>query len=53
MIGYVKHFDSNKTLYFKVIDQKMLKKYTKIWEKVCSLMDLELDSKPVYCDNNK
>ena len=33
MIGYVKHFDSNKTMSFKVSDNKLLKKYTKIWEK--------------------
>ena len=29
MIGYVKHFDSNKTMSFKVIDNKLLKKYNK------------------------
>ena len=32
MVGYVKHSDSNKTMYFKVSDNKLLKKYTKIWE---------------------
>ena len=30
MTGYVKCFDSNKTISFKVIDKKLLKKYTKI-----------------------
>ena len=29
MIGYVKHFDSNKTMPFKVSDNKLLKKYNK------------------------
>ena len=29
MIGYVKHFDSN--VSFKVNDNRLLKKYTKIW----------------------
>ena len=29
MIGYVKCFDSNKTMSFNVIDKKLLKKYTK------------------------
>ena len=38
MIGYVKCFDSNKIMPFKVIDKKLLKKYTKIWEKVSSLI---------------
>ena len=32
MIGYVKHFDTNKTISFKVIDNKLLKKYIKVWE---------------------
>ena len=33
MIDYVKHFDSNKTMSFKVIDNKLLKKYNKTWKK--------------------
>ena len=32
-IDYAKHFDSNKTVSFKVSDNKLLKKYNKIWEK--------------------
>ena len=53
MIGYVKHFDSNKTMSFKANDNRLLKKYTKIWERVSNLMNIELDSKPVYDDNDK
>ena len=30
MIGYVKNFDSNKTMSFKVGDNELLKKYNKI-----------------------
>ena len=30
MNGYIKHFDSNKTMSFKVDDNKLLKKYNKI-----------------------
>ena len=33
MIGYIKYFGSNKTMSFKVNDNKLLRKYTKIWEK--------------------
>ena len=33
IISYVKYFDSNKTMSFKVIANKLLKKYNKIWEK--------------------
>ena len=53
MIGYVKHFDSNKTMSFKVSDNKLLKMYSKIWEKNSNLMNIEFDSKPVYGDNDK
>ena len=48
MVGYVKHFDSKKTMSFKVSDNKLLKKYTKTWEKVSNLMDKKFDS-----DNDK
>ena len=35
MIVYVKNFDSNKTMSFKVSDEnKLLRKYNKIWEKL-------------------
>ena len=53
MIGYVKHFDSNKTMPFKVSDNKLLKKYNKIWEKVGNLLNIEFDSEPVYGDVDK
>ena len=53
MIGYVKHFDSTKTMSFKVSDNKLLKKYTKIWERVSNLMIIKFDSEPIYGDNDK
>ena len=53
MIGYVKHFDSNKTLSFKATEKKTVKKYTKIWEKVSSLMNIKFDSESVYSDSDK
>ena len=43
MIPYVKHFDSNKTMSFKVSDNKLLKNYTKLWEKISNLMNIEFD----------
>ena len=45
--------DSNKTVSFKVIDNKLLKKYNKIWEKISNLMNIEFDSQPVYGDGDK
>ena len=53
MIGYVKDFDSNKTMSFKVGDNKLLKKYNKIWEKISNLMNIEFDTEPAYGDNDK
>ena len=53
MICYVKHFDSNKTMSFKVSDNKLLKKLTKILERVTSLMNIKFDSERVYGDNDK
>ena len=53
MIGYVKRFDSNKKMYFKASDNKLLKEYTKIWDKVSNLMNIKFDSEPVDGDNDK
>ena len=53
MIDYVKHFDSNKTMSLKVCDNKLLKKYNKIWKKISNLMNIEFNSEPVYGDNDK
>ena len=53
MIGYVKHFDSNKTISFKISDNKLLKKYNKIWGKISNLLDIKFDSQPVYGDGDK
>ena len=53
MIGYAKHFDSNKTMPFKVNDHKLLKKYNKIWQKICNLLNIEFDSEPLYGDGDK
>ena len=52
MIGYVKCFDSNKTMSFKAINNKLLKKYTQIWKKVTNLWDIKFDSDN-YGDNAK
>ena len=43
MIGYVKHFDTNKTMSFKVIDNKLLKKVHQSMGN-SSLMNIKLNS---------
>ena len=53
MIGYVKRFESNKTISFKISDDKLLKKYNKICKKVKNLLNIKSGGKPVYGDNDK
>ena len=53
MIRCVKCFDNNKTVSFRVTDNNLLEKYTKIWRRVGNLMNIEFDSEPVYGDNDK
>ena len=38
---------------FKVDDNYLLKKYNRIWEIICNLLNIEFDSEPVYGDNDK
>ena len=38
---------------FKVSDNKLLKKYTKIWERVSNLMNIKFHRGLVYSDNDK
>ena len=38
---------------FKVSDNKLLKRYNKIWEKISNLINIEFDSEPLYGDNDK
>ena len=38
---------------FKVSDKKLLKEYTKIWERVSNLTNIKFDSEPAYDDNDK
>ena len=45
--------NTNKTMSFKVSDNKLSKRYTKIWKKIGNLLNIELDSEPVYGDNYK
>ena len=53
MIGYVKLFDSNKKMSFKVNNNRLLKKYTKTWERVSILVNTEFHSEPAHSHNDK
>ena len=37
----------------KVDDNKLLKKYIRIWEIISNLLNIEFDSEPVYGGNDK
>ena len=53
MIGFVKCLESNKTMSFKISDNKLLKNYTQIWKKVKNLLNIKLVWEPVYGYNDK
>ena len=38
---------------FQVSDNKLLKKYNKLWQKISHLRNIEFDSDPVYGDGDK
>ena len=47
MIGYVREFEGNTTMSFKISNKQLLKKYNQIWERVEKLLKTEFGSKPV------
>ena len=53
MTGYVRKFNENSTMSFRVVDKQLLKNYSKIWEKIEKLIKIDFESKPVYRDNDK
>ena len=53
MTGYVKCFNSNKIMSFKAIEKKLSKRYSEIWERVSSLMNIEFDNESVSGVNDK
>ena len=54
MIGYVKCFESNKTILSdKISDEMLLKKYTLIWKKVKTLLNTKFDNEPVSSNNDE
>ena len=53
MTDYVRTFESNTTMSFKISDKQLLKKYNEIWKRVEKLLKIEFDSKLVYGDDDK
>ena len=53
MTGYVRTFEGNTAMSFKISNKQLLKKYNQIWKRVEKLLKIEFDSEPVYGDNDK
>ena len=53
MTGYVRKFDENATMSFRVNHKQLLKNYNKIWKKAEKLMKTDCESKSVYGDDDK
>ena len=52
MIGYLKEFNDSMTVFLRVDDSKLFKKYCKIWKTIKGLLGIEFDSEPVYGDTD-
>ena len=53
MRGYVRNFEGNTTMSFKISDKQLLKKCNQIWKKLEKILKIKFDSEPVYGDNDK
>ena len=53
MTGYIRKFDGNTTMSFKISDKQLLKKYNQIWKRIEKLLEIKSDNKPVYGDDKK
>ena len=53
MTGYVRKFNKNATMSFRVTDKQLLKNYNTKWEKVEQLIKIDFESKPVYGGDEK
>ena len=51
MSGYIKYFENGrKNMSFKIEDESVYLKYTEIWNKIKSLLNVKLHSQPIYDD---
>ena len=53
MTGYVRKYEGNRTMSFKIVNKQLLKKYNQIWKRVEKLLKIEFNSEPVYGDSDK
>ena len=53
MTGYVRKFEDNTEISFKISNKQLLKKYNQIWKRVEKLLKIQFGSKPVYGNDDK
>ena len=53
MTGYVRKFEGDTTMSFKITDKKLLKKYNQICKTVEKLLKIEFYRKLIYGDSDK
>ena len=53
MTDYVKKFEDNPVMSFKISNKQLLKKCNQIWKRIVKLLKTEFDSEPVYGNNDK
>ena len=53
MTGYARKFDENAAMSLILKNKQLLKKYTKIWERIEGLMKINFESKHVYSDDDE
>ena len=53
MTGYIRKFDGNTTMSFKISDKQLLKKYNQIWKRIEKLLEIKFNSKNFYGNDEK
>ena len=53
MTGYVRKFEGNTTMPFRINNKQLLKNYNQIWKRIEKLLKMEFNSKPVDGDDDK
>ena len=54
MTGYFNKFDKNKiTMSLMIKDKQLLKNYNKIWKKIEKLMEIDINTKTTYSNDDK
>ena len=53
MTGYVRKFEGNTTMPFRINNKQLLKNYNQIWKRIEKLLKMEFNSKPVDGNDDK